>query len=245
MARKLGLVFDQGQTPTIACVNTATLAMGVDYSALVAAMQKYVDQYLAPVWACPCKLRIASKPGPKEWCLLFADDADAANALGYHELASGLPIGKVFVRTTLRAGEKVEVTASHELAEMLVDPAIQLGAIGPRNTWYALEVCDAVEAYDFLVDGIAMSDFQFPSWFESFRKTGERFDLLGLCKRPFQILAGGYMPIYRNGRWTQIFGSQKAAKQFGRTLHPRGEQRASQCQRARQREAWATVKRKS
>jgi hypothetical protein len=48
--------FNQGGIPTIACFNKARTALGVDFDALVAAMQVYVDQHAAPVWGTPAKL---------------------------------------------------------------------------------------------------------------------------------------------------------------------------------------------
>ena len=121
----------------------------------------------------------------------------------------------MFVKTTLDAGEQITVTATHELAEMMVDPAINLCAVDPQNVFYAYETADAVEALSFTIDGFAMSDYVHPAYFESFRKAGSaQFDHMKKVKRPFQILAGGYMSVFKNGRWTQIFGSQSKRKNF-------------------------------
>ena len=65
---------------------------------------------------------------------MFLDSVDVQGALGYHDLTpDGLPLSKVFVKTTLNGGQKVSVTACHELAEMLVEPAINLCATGPKG----------------------------------------------------------------------------------------------------------------
>jgi hypothetical protein len=48
--------FNQGEFPTIACFNKATIALGVDFDALIAAMQIFVDEHVAPVWGTPAKL---------------------------------------------------------------------------------------------------------------------------------------------------------------------------------------------
>jgi hypothetical protein len=224
--------FDQGQIPTISCLNLATVPLGVDFAKLVVALREYVDRHFAPIWATSCKLTVAAgKAIPKtDWALIFLDDADTAGALGYHDLTpAGLPLSKVFVKTTINDGEKVSVTASHELAEMLVDPSIALGAFGPRQTWYAYETADAVERQTFAVRGIDMSSFVYPAWFEAFHKPrSTRFDHLGSCDRPFQILAGGYMPVYRGGQWTQIFGSAAARRKFRLAAHPRTWRRVTQ-----------------
>jgi hypothetical protein len=225
--RRLAAEFDQGQVPTIACVNMATTALGVDWKQLVAALDEYANAIFASVWGTPAKI-IDGGTGPSIpsgcWGMLFLNDADAPGALGYHDLTpEGLPLSKVFVRTTLNDGQKVSVTAAHELVEMLVDPGIQMGAIGKDGqTWYAYEMADAVEREEFEVKGVAMSNFVYPAWFEAFRAPGSvKFDHLGTCKRPFELRPGGYMPVFGKGGWTQIFGSQEAAEHFNTASHPR------------------------
>src|SRR5712664_4039640 len=103
--------FNQGVTPTIAVINKATVSLGVDFTSLVTALQKYVDTCLTPVWGTPAYLTIAKDFVPGAWALVFLDTADVAGALGYHDLTpDGFPLSKVFVKTTLGYGEKVSVT---------------------------------------------------------------------------------------------------------------------------------------
>src|SRR2546426_5519681 len=101
---------------------------------------------------------------------------------------------------------------------MLVDPAINLMTTGPNpKLVYAYESADPVEALSFDVDGIQMSDFIHPAYFEDFHKPGSvRFDHLDKVKKPFQILSGGYQIIFRNGKWSQVFGSEAKKKSFAR-----------------------------
>lgn len=225
--RPVDAAFDRGQIPTITCVNKATIPMGVDFTKMVSALQTYVDKHLGPVWGVQCVLEIAETVKKGNWGMIFLDDSDVANALGYHELTpDGFPLSKIFVRTVLKNREKVSVTASHEIAEMLLDPGVQMCAVKPNGIIYAYEVADAPEAFDFLVDGVPMSDFVYPSWFEGFRAPkSTKFDHMGLIDRPFRILRGGYMSIFRNGGWSQIFGSKAAEKKFRLEDHPRAAQR--------------------
>lgn len=208
--------------PSIACV----IPPGTDISWLhgsfadyLVALQAFVDEHFAPVWGTPCKLVLTDTVPADHWVLLFAEDADVANALGYHDVtAAGLPIGKVFVRTTLQDGQDVSVTASHELAELLVDPGINLCASHVRESSlriYAYETADAVEENDFAVGGYRMSDFVLPAYFEDFWPAGTKRDYLGALpgRSAFEIAPGGYMAVFENGQWTQIFGSiQKGAR---------------------------------
>src|SRR2546425_12583008 len=176
----IAAAFDRGQIPAIACFNQATVPLGggLGFDKLIETLQQFLDQIFVPVWGTPARLVRTTGFQKGAWALAFLDRADVANALGYHDLTpDGLPLSKVFVKSTLDAGQKVSVTACHELAEMLVDPAINLAAAGPGNAFYAYETADAVEEVEFTIDGIAMSDFVYPAWFEGFRKSGSaQFD---------------------------------------------------------------------
>jgi hypothetical protein len=225
-------VFDQGAAPSIAVFDKSTVGLGdLSLAALVTAMQEYVDKCVAPVWGTPAKLLLTKGFKAKAWALVFLDDADAADALAYHELTpDGFPISKVFVRTINKARESLSVSASHELVEMLVDPAINLYTTGPdAKAMYAYESADPVEALSFPVKGLDMSDFVFPAWFEDFHKPRSRkFDWMGKVDKPFQLLSGGYQILWKNGRWTQIFGSKRKERAFAkedRRRH-RSEERA-------------------
>jgi hypothetical protein len=101
---------------------------------------------------------------------------------------------------------------------MLVDPAINLMTTGPDpKTVYAYESADPVEELSFKVNGIPMTNFVHPAYFEAFRKPGSaRFDHMKKVNRPFQILSGGYQSIFKNGKWSQVFGSAAKKKRFAR-----------------------------
>jgi hypothetical protein len=211
--------FNQGGTPTIACFNKATTPLGVDFGALISAMQVFVDKYVVPVWNTPAKLVKSTGYLKGAWAIIFLDDADQPGALAYHDLTpDGLPQSKVFVRTTIKNGDLVSVSASHELVEMLVDPAINMMTTGPDpKIIYAYESADPVETLTFNVTGIPMTDFVYPSYFEDFHKPGSvKFDYLNKVTKPFQILSGGYQIIYKNGKWSQVFASASKEKVFAR-----------------------------
>ena len=101
---------------------------------------------------------------------------------------------------------------------MLVDPAINLMTTGPDpKIIYAYESADPVEALSFDVNGIQMSNFVYPAYFEDFHKPGSvKFDQQDKVKKPFQILADGYQIIFKNGKWSQVFGSEAKKKSFAK-----------------------------
>src|SRR5438309_1611880 len=82
-SRFIAAAFDHGQVPTIACFNKATTALGVDFARLVAALQKFVDQYFVPVWGTPARLLKTTGFRKGAWALAFLDRADVADPGGY------------------------------------------------------------------------------------------------------------------------------------------------------------------
>jgi hypothetical protein len=237
-----GAAFDQGKFPTIAFVNLANTPLGVDLGKLVAALQRQMEQHFVPIWGYPAKLYITDKPKSDEWQMAFLDDADAANALGYHDLTKdGQPISKVFVKTTIAAGQKVSVTASHELLEMIIDPGAQLWAQHTDGRFYAYEMCDAVEDEEYVIDGISVSDFVHPSFFESWHQPRSvQFDHLRKVSQPFQTLQNGYQIVSDGNSVKEVFGSLTKERDF-RTLEIRTQHRSEYRKLMTQSEAAAVV----
>jgi hypothetical protein len=209
----------QGGNVSIACVNLATVPLGVDFDKLTAALQKAYNLFFQPVWGYPVTLynvKRGQSPKATDWQFVYMDDADTAGALGYHDLTvNGQPVSKVFVKTIQQARESLSVTASHELFEMVIDPLANLWAEAADGTEYAYEMSDPVEEDSFKVDGIDISNFVTPAWFEPFNHPpGAKFDFLGKLKKPFSMTKGGYMILKKNGQVKNVFGSKAKVKRF-------------------------------
>jgi hypothetical protein len=207
----------------IAVIDQSTLAGEGEVAKVVAALATQVSRDWAPRWFSAGALFVSTpeKVPTEAWQLVILDDSDQADALGYHELSnSGTPLGKVFVRSVRQSGGIWSVAASHELLEMLADPDINLAAEGydpddPETAaFYAYEVCDPVEGDVYAIDGVQVSDFVTPEYFEIDPPPESRFDHLGLLTAPFTLRPGGYMsvlPIGKSARWKQIFGDAAPA----------------------------------
>jgi len=210
----------------IAVINASTVLTDALVKAAVPALQTQVHRDFAPAWGVDADLSFVPKgesPDPGAWWLVILDTSDAAGALGYHDLTNeGLPLGKVFAKSDIDLGYAWTVTASHELLEMLGDPDINLTAFveytDKSGILYAYEVCDACEADDlgYKIDSILVSDFVFPSWFESFRKKGStQFDFGNKIQSPFELLPGGYIGSYdvaSGSGWHQVTAQGQAFK---------------------------------
>ena len=112
------------------------------------------------------------------------------------------------------------VDASHEICEMLVDPfgsrlhpsaaiAIHGGQVvdAPGTFNYLVEACDPCEANNFAyeIQGIAVSDFITPSYYDSQVTPNTLYSCRGNIKRPREMLQGGYISfINASNVWQQI-----------------------------------------
>lgn len=171
-----------------------------------AALTRQAIEHFGPRWGVLFTYRAATKDKPagsNEWVMLLHLQPTMDGALGYHdETPFGLPQLHVFVGLCKQLGVPWTTTAGHEGMEAAADPflrrCVQNQADG--SIW-ALEVCDAVEQGTYLIDGVPMSNFCTPEWFEPpTTLAGVKFDYMGQCSSPFQIMDGGY---------GQTFDSQK------------------------------------
>jgi len=204
----------------VSIINESTVLTDQQVNAAVPAFQTQVSQDFASAWGINADLTFVGggqQPDANSWWLVILDNSDQAGALGYHDYTpAGLPIGKAFAATDLQFGLKWQITATHELLEMLADPDINLAALAPDLNQahplrlYAREVCDACEAdqFGYDINGTPVTDFVYPAWFESFRAPNStQFDQANKIKKPFQLLKGGYIGILRltgGEGWTQI-----------------------------------------
>ena len=202
----------------IAVMNQSTLVADSDVRHATEALQIQVHRDFCPAWGIDADLSFIDRgqqPPKGYWWLVVLDNADQAGALGYHDLTDeGLPLGKAFAGTDLQYGTAWTVTASHELLEMLGDPDINLTAFvedsKTTGRLFAYEVADACEAddYGYKIGDVLVSDFVFPTWFESFRAPkSTQFDFQKAITEPFTLLPGGYIGVYDvkvGGGWTQL-----------------------------------------
>lgn len=142
---------------------------------------------------------------------------EAPDALAYHTTDSrGRPVLVLGWLTILESGgtiatgpNSVACAMSHEVLECEMNPYV--------NCWYDCpdgvreqsgEVCDPVQGGSYEIDGIAVSDFVGPRYFDSSPNAPGPYSRLGTVK-PFEVARDGYA-VYRKGgptgKETQVFG---------------------------------------
>ena len=204
----------------ISVVNhSATLADEEVQAALRAVNRQIADDF-EPYWSLGARLRLEgrSRKAPKanepadmrgDAVLYLWDKANVRDAIGVHNRnARGIPYGFVFTEISKELGEPWSVTLSHEALEMIGDPEVNLLVMGrhpdpseDRDVFHWFEMCDAVQAESYAIDGVAVSNFVLPLYFTGGNERGGRNDFLSLAKgrkglRSFGVNPGGYVGFY-------------------------------------------------
>lgn len=218
--RKRALPLNRGW-PTIAIVNRSTNIEQSRLRLAVAAIQKQIERDFFPVWGWRAKLTVTNNPRPRMMRITLKNiNPDRDDAEGYHFSAAGVPRAEVYThdndRTAYEAQE-VFATLSHEVLEMIADPDVNLYASdyhlfrGRRHrAFIAVEVCDAVQNHSYKIDGIRVSDFVVPEWFESKHRPGSmRFSFKDNVSAPLTRAEGGYLDIVILGSLRQIGGRRR------------------------------------
>jgi len=216
-------------SPTIAVVNKSTVLNDDEIKLAVAAIQIQVDRDFEPVWNLGANLIFVSIDQiiPEgAWVVYLLDHSDQAGALGYHEITNnGLPVAKIFAADDQKYGLSWTVTLSHEILESLADPWINFTVfVQQSNTTgvlFPIEVADAVEddSFGYKINDILVSDFVYPSWFESWRTKGStQFSYMKSVTAPFEIAEGGYIGFFdvssSTSGWQQATGPSGAGQRL-------------------------------
>lgn len=156
--------------------------------AALPAIQKALERDYAPAWGVDARLQfIGRRSVPRgAWRIVLVNYPNCVGCGGFHEW-------KGFARAEVGA-DGWQLTLTHELWEMLVDPKIENDGswgymIASGDCAYLVETADPVEEDSYKVDGVTISDFALPNWY-----TGEagKYDFLGLVTAPHVLRPGGY-----------------------------------------------------
>lgn len=187
------------RTARVQIVNDAGAVKSGELGKVVKALARQVRDHFAPAWGIGCELDVVPRArlAKDAWVLTLAVDFPSAADDGWHELGPhGQPCGIVSVKDAIADSGEWTSTASHELLELLADPAVALSgqhdADGHAHA-FAMEVCDPVQACRYELGGVKLSNFVTPAWFEEFRPPKTCFDWMERCKHPFHVVTGGYV----------------------------------------------------
>ncbi len=217
----------------IAILNQSTKITEPQAIRMTQAIAKQVRVDAAPIWdKAPASIIYYGTFAPDEKEMPRTVPADAhgitivdsipdqpSGVLGYHTEDEGGKIwGVVAASPSLDNGAQaltgdwsVSSVLSHEVLEMFVDPNCNLWASDGKGTVYSLEVCDPVEAPTYVVDGVSVSNFVTPAWFDPLAATSKKkkaFDKCNQVAQPFTCLKTGYMVFASEGKEEQHNGDE-------------------------------------
>ncbi len=206
--------------PTISIVNQSKIVINsILKRVVIPAMQKQITRDFEPVWGWGANLKFNTRKFDMK--VIIKDTAGKGGYLGYH-IKSGKPVTYIFAKDDIADSGEYSSTLSHELLEMIADPGVNLYAIGKfrdggrkKSGLYGLEVCDPVEANYYKIDGVTVSDFVRPEWFEPEHKKGRmKMDHMGVVDAPFMLAEGGYADVLvlTGSRWHTLRGRKAKVK---------------------------------
>ena len=218
-------------TPTqvISVYNQSAHLTDAQAQQMTLAVAKQLSRDVAPFWGLVPALEFVPR-GKKATagsspCFIL-DVPDVSGALGYHdEGADGVAYIKIFCNPVFSSGGtavtgslSVSSVLSHEVLEMTGDSPANKWADSQTNQEFAMELCDACEDQSYDIDGVSVSNFLLPAFFDPKASRNSRLDFLGSLSTPFSMTKGGYQIVRSNtGEVSQIWGShypewRKAAK---------------------------------
>jgi hypothetical protein len=207
-------------TDHVAIVSLTSHISNKDLLRAAAAVQKQIMRDFMPFWGLPATVDafedLASVPSDYHPVVLFGDPDEVKGQLDValdpqyaaqliddfeRDRLSGLHLN-AFTRqpfSLVEVSDTWSVTLSHEVIEMIVDPYGNrlVAAMHPldarQRVKYLVEVCDPCQAMWYPVNGVPVSDFYTPRFFDPVWVGGGRYSFTGAIEHPLQILEGGYL----------------------------------------------------
>ena len=235
----------KGKPLHVVVLNASSRVTDDQARAMTASVAWQVSRHLAPAWGLRTPLvnflagaDTLIPTGAHGISIVDTSEGQPAGVLGFHSEDEGGRIwGVVAAGPVLDAGMEVlrgdwsvSSVLSHEVLELAVDAGCNLWASDGNGRAYSYEVCDPVEAPTYEVQGVSVSNFVCPAWFDPNASPTARLDHLGLLDAPFSVLKGGYLVWMDAGGEHQQFGEEfpEFRKAMKRTRYARTARRARQ-----------------
>jgi hypothetical protein len=208
----------------LALVSESSGVSSSELTQVSAALQKQATRDFGPIWGVDATVDAFHKLEDVPigyWPVIVMDDIGQPGAAGVHLDKDNQPYALV------QYSENWALTASHETLEMLADPFGNrlMAGDSPKpdqgRVEFLVEVCDPCEdaQYGYTVNGITLSDFYTPSFFEPVRAPGVRYSYTGAVTEPREVLSGGYLSWHDpvSDHWWQevYFGAKPEFRDLG------------------------------
>jgi hypothetical protein len=180
----------------IALVSEAPKIGLSDLAVVAAAIQRQVTNDVGPMWGIQatvdCFPTLQSIP-LGYWPIILKANLPPSAGDGIHEDKAGQPFALV------RPNQNWKVSVSHETIEILVDPFGQrtVPGLSPKPSQgqvdFLVEICDPCQAVGYSINGVPVSDFCTPDYYDLNPAPGVRYSFTGAITAPRQVLPNGYL----------------------------------------------------
>ena len=222
----------------ISLINHSEVITDEQVQQVIRAINRQLKENFEPYWSFSATLRLEGPIGQRpslskfsdmrgDAVLYLVDGVNSLGATGWHLANYGdIPYGIVFLGLCAKIKEAWSITLSHEALELVGDPMCNLLVQGNdpldrrRRVFHLFEMCDAVQAESYSIEGVSLSNFVLPSYFSLGEQPGRRNDFLGRSYKgktleSFGMNPGGYLNILdpKTGNWEQpVYGDDKEAQ---------------------------------
>ena len=193
----------------VTVVNGSVWTSGDEASQWAAAINRQVQEQVGPAWNLTATVNFANSADPAAWVCRLYDGDPQSTALGSHDLSAvGVPECQVNVPAAQYFGVPVSVVLSREIVDMVVNPWLDGIVLSPFNLGpnsavaYLRESADPVGGLTYSIDGVSVSDFTFPQFWQNAPSWGAPLDFLHRATSQLQPIGGGFL----KARWITPFG---------------------------------------
>ena len=193
---------------TIGLMNTSSAIAADEVARVAAALDIQVNRDLAPIWSASAAngTRVITlapdQPVPRGVSPIIIVDEAPGGVAGQHRITQNVPWAIVSTKRDWA------LAASHECIELIVDPTGEATISGRGLTLvdgalhelderfdYLLEICDPIEDsnHAYTIDGVVVSDFYTPNYFDDAVTPGMRYSFNGAISRPREVGRNGYL----------------------------------------------------
>lgn len=200
-------------------INRSDVKLNPPLEKVVAAIQKQIDGEFLPKWDnrlkehIPTTLRITDMKHPPNPFIALVDSFPKqfpSDGAGFHLSQGKQILGFFNMKSNLAKIGNYSSGLDHEILEMIADPfpGPDTGHfIQTRGEEVLVEVCDPCHTDLYMLDGVKLSNFIFPSWFAD--GGSPPLDRMGKIEHPLGLRAVGFYWFVKNGKTFERKRSQK------------------------------------
>jgi hypothetical protein len=188
----------------ISLINQSDVAIH-DVREAIQALNHQIARDLAPHWGRKAHVslcRTKKAPASAQGVVHLVNTADG----DFHWEPDDKPVAQVMTAFTKKALEQVPFMywtngLSHEILEMVADPDLTRLMDGPhpnekRTVQYYCEICDPVQSQMYEIDGVQVTNFVLPDYFNANGPTSRKTNFLGKRLEPFGWAKDGEVGFY-------------------------------------------------